>query len=306
VLSAVALFGEERDRAQRCLEHLLAQTALDRMEIVVVDMAREPSPIPGLDHPNVRHFRISPLTTFGAGRAECVRRSRGQFIAFLEDHSYPDPDWAAEVILAFDHDVDVVSYAVAAANPESLLGRMFLMCEYGRWMQPAISGHLSISASHNVAYRRRALDPFWSRLDRLCQTEFIMHRQMQAAGARLWLAASAKVAHENWTQLGYGLRANGLLRRLFAAERVREGHWDILTRIVWAGGMALTPPLHIARVARSLVRRPALWPLFWASIPVMTMTYVTGSCFEAFGYLFGDAGCAEGFRDLEISIERQV
>jgi hypothetical protein len=276
------------------------------MEIVVIDLAVDPAPMRELDHPSVRRFHRPDIETFGAARAECVRQSRGPIVAFLEDHCYADRRWAEEIAAAFDDDVAIINYAMTSANPESLLGRMFLMCEYGRWMDPAISGDLPISASHNVAYRRIALEPYLDRLNRLCQAEFLMHREMQAAGARVRLAAKAKLAHVNWTQLGEGVQANRLLKRLFAAERVTQGHLNALTRIGWAGGMALTPALHVARTARSLIRRPTLWPLFLASLPLMTLMSVSCAWSEATGYLFGEGDCSARFRDLEISIERKT
>jgi hypothetical protein len=70
--------------------------------------------------------------------------------------------------------------------------------------------------------------------------------------------------------------------------------------------MALTPPLHVARLARSLVPRPTLWPLFWMSLPLMLLVSTVGSLSEAAGYLFGAGDSRERFRDLEISTERQV
>jgi hypothetical protein len=127
---------------------------------------------------------------------------------------------------------------------------------------------------------------------------------MQSAGARAWLAGRAKLAHETWTDLATGLHASALLKRVAGAERARQGGWGLTRRIAWAGGMALTPPLHMARLARSLIGRPALWPLFWISIPLLTLSYSVGAWSEAIGYLFGGGDCLGRFRDLEISIER--
>ena len=70
--------------------------------------------------------------------------------------------------------------------------------------------------------------------------------------------------------------------------------------------MVITPPLHVWRLVRSLVRRPRLWPLFWISLPLMLLVYGTSAQAEAAGYLFGEGEGREQFRDLEISIERQV
>ena len=69
--------------------------------------------------------------------------------------------------------------------------------------------------------------------------------------------------------------------------------------------MAATPALHVARLARSLIRRPSLWPLFWMSLPLMVVVYTHGAYAEAMGYLFGEGNCHESFRDLEISIARE-
>lgn len=305
ILSAVVVFGEQRTRAARCLRQLLAQTALDRCEIVIIDLASAPNPVPGTDHPSVRWFHKPDCETFGSARAEGIRQSRGQFIAFLEDHCYADPGWMEAVIKAFEQPADLVSYAMTNANPERLICRTFLMTEYGRWMDPAISGYIPISMCNNVAYRRSALEPYWNRLNELSEAEHVLHREMQAAGSRAWLAADAKLAHENWTQLWEGLVANALMKRLLAARRASEQNWGMGMRMAWAAGMVLTPPLHIARLAYSLVPRPQLWPLFWASLPLMMITYPFSAVGEAQGYLFGDGDCSQRFRDLEISVARE-
>jgi hypothetical protein len=304
-LSAVVVFGEQREREERCLRHLLAQTVLDRMEIVIVDLSRDPVRMPGWDQPPVRWYHRPDLENFGAARAECVRQSRGGIVAFLEDHCYADSRWAEKILEAFERPIDLVNYAMTNANPQLLLGRTFLMVEYGRWLDPARSGYISIAACNNVAYRRTALEPYWDRLDDLFEAEYVLHREMQAAGSRAWLAGEAKLAHQNWTRLWDGVQANNDLKRLLAARQAKERRWGGMTRLAWALGMAVTPPLHIARLARSLTRRPALWPLFWASVPLMVLVYTCGAWAEAMGYLFGDGDCQERFRDLEISIARE-
>ena len=305
LLSAVVIFGEQRTRAERCLRHLLAQTALDRMEIIIVDLAKQPAPVAGMEHPSVRWTHRRDLRRFGEARAEGMRQSRGRFVAYLEDHTYADARWAETIIDAFTRPVDLVNYAITNANPERLLCRTFLMAEYGRWLDPAISGYVPISACNNVAYRRAALDPYMSRLDQLCEAEFVLQRQMQAAGSRVWLAADAKVAHENWTRLWDGVRANNDMKRLLAAGRAESRGWNMPTRVIWAAAMVVTPFLHIGRLAASLVRRPALWPLFWASVPLMLLMYGCSAWAEAAGYLFGEGGSSARFRDMEISIARE-
>jgi hypothetical protein len=121
----------------------------------------------------------------------------------------------------------------------------------------------------------------------------------------VWLAADAKVAHENWKTLGDGVRANLVMKRLLAAGRAADGDWSVVKRAAWAAAMIVTPPLHVARLARSLVPRPALWPLFLTSLPLMALVYTTSAWSEAIGYLAGPGESSARFRDLEISIARE-
>lgn len=305
VLSAVVVFGAQRRRAERCLRHLLAQTALDRMEIVIIDLAADAAPVKGTGQAVVRWCHRPDVPRFGQARAEGLRQSRGRFVAFLEDHTYAEPGWAEKVIDAFDRPVDLVNYAMCSSNPERLLCRMFMMAEYGRWLDPARSGYIGISASNNAAYRRAALEPYWSRLDQLCEAEYTLHRDMQAAGSRVWLAADARLSHENWTRFWEGVHANSHMKRLLAASRATSGNWSTSTRAMWAGGMVVTPFLHIWRLAASLVRRPVHWPLFWTSMPLMLFMYPCNAWAEAMGYLFGEGNSGARFRDLELSITRE-
>jgi len=305
-LSALVVFGEERARASRCLRHLLSQSVIESMEIVVVDLSAAGGGVEGLDHPAVRWFHRPDIDEFGTARAECIRQSRSGILAFLEDHCYADPRWAEEVLRAFQQQADIVNYAMMEDNPGQRLCKMFLMVEYGRWMDPAISGYVSISACNNVAYRRSALKPWWERLDSFCGAEFVLHREMQTGGARVWLAAGAKLSHENWTRLSDGLAANCAMKRVLAAARSRHGRWSSMKRLAWASAMTITPPIHVARLVRSLVRRPSLWPVFWISLPLAVLVYTRSAWSEAMGYLFGEGGAAERFRDMEISIARRA
>jgi hypothetical protein len=201
--------------------------------------------------------------------------------------------------------VDIVSYTFTNANPESAISRMFMMVEYGRWLHPAASGFIPIGSNNNVAYRRAALEPFASRLDELFEAEYVLHQLLQSRGARPWLAADARVGHENWTTLGDGVRASSTMKRLLAAGRATNGRWSAPTRLAWAAAMSLTPPLHVARVARSLVSRPSLWPLFWMSLPLMTLVYVRSAWSEALGYLMGAGDASARFRDIEVTTTRE-
>ncbi len=82
--------GPLRRRAQKSLNALLAQTAIDRMEIVVVDMA--PSDKPALEYAqaaSVKYVRRPDLKLWSEGRYEGLKLAKAPIIASIEDHVYP-------------------------------------------------------------------------------------------------------------------------------------------------------------------------------------------------------------------------
>src|SRR5262249_13406750 len=190
-------------------------------------------------------LRESPRSTYGAARETGAKRARAPFIAFIEDHCDAEPRWAEKILEAFDQpSISIVNYAVKPSNDKSWLARMFTMCEYGRWMVPAISGPVPISACQNAAYRREVLTPHWSTLGQWLDGEARLCRAIQKRGGTVWLAADACIAHESWARLSTGVHANRTMKRVFAAERSRRGNFGWLARSAWAAAMVITPPLH--------------------------------------------------------------
>src|SRR5690242_14508964 len=100
-LSVILVVGERRDRAVRALASVLSQEALDRLEILLLDLAPgEPAPLPGSDHPVLRVVRMPPETLFSAAKAHGVRLAAAPVVVFLEEHCRARPGWAAALIEA--------------------------------------------------------------------------------------------------------------------------------------------------------------------------------------------------------------
>src|SRR5947208_16143011 len=94
-LSVILVVGERRDRAVDALRSLLSQSAVDRMEILLCDLAPgDPPPLPGSDHPAVRRLRFAPDTLFSAAKAAAVRTAAGPIVVFFEEHCRAHPGWA--------------------------------------------------------------------------------------------------------------------------------------------------------------------------------------------------------------------
>src|SRR6185295_2735830 len=100
-LSVVLVAGSRRERAQRVVDGVAAQTAIDDIELIIVDLA--PEEIPRFKVPErLRsvYVRRPGISGWGAARSAGVRAANGEVVAFIEDHCLPEPDWASILIEA--------------------------------------------------------------------------------------------------------------------------------------------------------------------------------------------------------------
>jgi hypothetical protein len=136
-LSAVLVAGLQRRRAQRVLDALAVQTVAGSIEVIVVDLGDDRLPrlavAPALKHVYAKRPAIK---RWGAARAEGVRLASADVIGFIEDHCFPDPDWAERLIEAYRDSWAAVGYAFTNANPRTFVSRASLLARYGRFVHP--------------------------------------------------------------------------------------------------------------------------------------------------------------------------
>ncbi len=301
-LSVAVIAGDLRERADICLRHILSQSALERMEILLLDLNPEAGELASASHPGVRVLPGPGLRYYCEAQAELVRAARAPLIAFVEDHTYVQPGWAEAVIRGFDSPrVSVVNYAFTVVH-DGYMSRSILLAEYGPWMAPHPGGPISHAASNNVAYRRDALLPHIEGNDAAFETEFLSHRAIRRGGGIIRLVPAALAAHESWCSLAEACLANGAQKRVIGARR--SVLWSRTRRILWSAAMSVAPPLFLMRLAWSLRLRPRLWTTLVAALPVLLAIYACCAWNEALGYLFGAGTSREDFRDRELAVRR--
>ena len=297
--------GEMRSRAERSLRHLLSQTAIERMEVVVVDMTPSAGPLEGTDHPRVRYVARPDFSYYCEAQAEIMRQASAPIVAYVEDHCYATPGWAASVLDTFrDANVAIVNYTFTNANPETYLSRAILVAEYGRWMFPHPGGPVAFSSSTNLAYRTDLLRAAAGTDGSIFEAEFLIHRRIQEQGGLICVSPQAAVAHESWLDLGRACVANGSNTRVLGARRAQLGGWGWPRRLAMAAVMPYMPGVFLARLAWSLRNRPVLWSTYVVSLPVLSVIYAYCAMSEALGYLAGAADSREEFRRNELGVKR--
>ncbi|MCL6546490.1 MAG: hypothetical protein K6T61_14805, partial [Bryobacteraceae bacterium] len=86
-----------------------------------------------------------------------MRAASAPLVVMTEDHSLPEPGWAAALLEAHREHRAAVGPAIVNGNPESLLSWANVVIEYGEWLDPVQSRPVQHLPGHNTCYRRDVL-----------------------------------------------------------------------------------------------------------------------------------------------------
>src|SRR5262249_11787043 len=143
-MSVVVITPDRFETIDAVVRHLHAQSARPQLEVVIVApadavIARDTDVLQGFWGVSVVACGAVRSCT-AAARAAGVRAARSAVVAFVEDHSFPQPGWAAVLIAAYRQPWAAVGPAVGNANPQSAVGWANLLIEYAPWLDPARGG----------------------------------------------------------------------------------------------------------------------------------------------------------------------
>jgi hypothetical protein len=305
-MSVVMVVGACRERAQHALDRLCAQTRIDLLEIVVVDLSV--SPAPALSFPAgapVTLVAAGGVDNWGEARRQGLERTSAPVIAFIEEHCFADPGWAAALIEAHQQPWASVGYAFRNANPESYVSRAAMVTDYGLWLDPVPRGRVSWLPGNNVSYKRDAFLSLGDRLEDALATDFVAHEAFRERDLAMFVEPSAVASHVNFTTVRETAYTNYVWCRAMAARRARASGWSALRRIAQAVVTpAIAPVFRWARLASRLGGRPTLWAQFLAATPVLLVVSLCAGAGEAAGYFFGAGNAEAELKRWELDVER--
>jgi hypothetical protein len=303
-LAVAMVVGSERERAQRTLDAIAAQTAADRIEAVVVDTRPD---LPALEHPpglNVR-AEFLPDRRLDRAKVRAATSTTAPTIAYVEDHAAPDAGWAEALIDAFEERPwAAVGYAFRNANPRRWMSRAGFIADYVTWAEPLGRRLPPRLPCNNCAYDRGLLLARGDRLEILIGSDVVLQEALRADGHELGIEPRAVVYHENNESFRSLMRANFHHCRLIAGRRVSARGLGRLSRPAYAAGaLLLVPPLKLARDLVAVHDRPRLWRRFVEALPIVLAVHVWASVGEALGYI--SVGNAErDFARYELDVSR--
>jgi GT2 family glycosyltransferase len=300
-LTVASVIGGHRDRARRLLEALARQTAADRLEVVLVDIRPdlgEPDGTPG-----DLSVRVLPgPRSFGGARAAGARAAHAGFVAFIDEHCYPDPGWAEALLRSWRDGWAALGYSFGNANP-GLKSEIVQLANYGEWAAPA-RGPAGSLPGNNIAYRRERLIALEPRLDELLDADYNLQAQLRRQGHALAIEPGARVLHENEESLRRACQSAFSYSRRLAVLRAQDEGWPRAQRSLRALTIVATSPA--ARLAGLLGSRHGIRGLLRLGpyLPGILALYLSSAIGESVGYLSGSGPSPERLLYWEVEAPR--
>lgn len=119
LMSIVLTIDKSFAAHRKAIQNLNLQTGKARIEVILVSpLPQESIEVSALTgFLRVRCIRVAPNTTCAQAKAVGFQQAAAPIVAFTEDHSYPNPEWADALISAHEKAWAAVGPAVGNANP---------------------------------------------------------------------------------------------------------------------------------------------------------------------------------------------
>jgi hypothetical protein len=280
---SVVLTADADGSVEELLDSLIAQTARERLELVVVAPAGAVTLGAGREDlvGAVRRVEIDGGRSLAVARAAGVRAASTPLVVFTETHSFPEPGWAQALIDAHAGPWAAVGPAMLNATPDDPRTWGQLLVDYGPWVAPVRAGPVDDVPGHGSCYKRALLLDYGDDLEPMLAAEWNLHRDLCARGHRLYLEPAAATRHLNMTRVAPSFHMWRHYSQDLASIRARR--WPAARRAVYALAAPAILSKRLASTLRHLVRVGRLGALPAALAPMLAS--LTGSAVgELVGY----------------------
>ena len=307
-LSVVLVAPNDFGQVRKTVHHLLAQTALHRMELVLVASSRAAlGDAAELDRfPAHRIVEVGPIGRRGIAAAAGVPAARSPIVAFVEEHSSPGPGWAEALLRAHEEDWAGVTPVIRNANPDSGMSRAHFYLSYLGLAEPLERGETSNLAWHNSAYKRELLVAFGDRLGELLEYEGDLIAELARQGHRFLVEPEAVTEHVNLERVVSSLRIFFHRGRIAAARRVEREGWSLRRRLAYVLGSPLIPLMYLPALRRDLRRIGQPVPALLRALPTLAAALGIMAIGEVTGFLFGEGDARARMEDFELHRARHL
>jgi hypothetical protein len=305
-MSVVVVTLDRFRTMRRTAGALRAQTARARIELILIGPTeeglaeRDPRETDGFFA--VHTVAVGPIENVDRAAAHGIRMAKAPVVAIIEDHAYPEPEWAEAVLRAHEGPWAAVGAVMENANPGTALSWANLLLAYGAWVEPVAGGETVSISRHNLSFKRLVLEQFGEGLESYLGRDGGLLQRLRADGHRFYLEPAARVHHANPSRLSATVTLRLNAGRLAGATRSRLEQWSPLRRTLYVLGGPLIPVFR----ARPLHRKVFRAGLFPRAYPALLLCLVLDGIGQMLGFALGPGESAQTLSDFEVGRPRHM
>ena len=306
-MAVIMVTPDRLETLRHTLRHLRAQTVAAQLEVVIVARSKLALDLDARALTGFHSYQVveaDPLRSSAEARVVGIRAATAPVVALTEDHSFPEPGWAAALIARHREAWAAVGPAFLNGNPQTLVSWTNLLIEYGPWVDPVEPGPRDHIPPHNSSYKRDLLLAYGERLSGLVEAETVLQWDLRAQGLQLYLESAAKTRHFNVSRLPVSLSLRFNVGRMFAAARARR--WPVRKRIVYAVASPLIPWVRFGRSLPVVWRCERARMLSPGLLPVLFLGFVVDGFGELIGYASGGGRAVANASRFEFHRDRNL
>jgi predicted dehydrogenase len=307
-LTVIAVTMDCYATLRKTVEHLAAQTIHPRIELLLCAPSREDLQLEHGDMRPFHSFAILETSRYGASvaaRVAAVQAARAPLVIFAEDHSFPEPAWAEELVAAHSAGAAAAAPQIRNANPASMMSWADLFLGFGPWIEPRRHGPIDRLPWHNSAYDRELLLSFGAELEVLIENEGLLHERLRAQGKPMVLV-QARTRHVNITRPRSFCTVHYHGGRSFGAGRVLAGRWSLARRMLHVAAAPLVPLLRLRGSIHDVKQCGRTRELLPRMVPHLLLGLCCHALGEAAGIAWGAGVSGARKSDLEFHRDRHV
>jgi hypothetical protein len=294
---SVILATDRFETIRKVVRHLGAQTARDRLELVVVtpstfELEETPFAATRVVESEGEAIDVARL------RADGVRAASAPAVLLAETHSFPAPDSAEALIEAHRGPWAAVGQAICNGNPQTMRSWTNLFLDYGPWADPCGGGPVRELPTHNSSFKRAELLACGEELPDLLRYSEGINAALRARGGRLYLEPRARTFHVNVSRATSWLVERSAAGRAYAGARAAE--WPAWRRAAYACGSPLIPLVRGRRVLRDIRRTGRAEELLPRILPALALGLAVSALGELAGYLLGPGRAPRLIGEMEL------
>lgn len=302
-MSIILVCHDTYETIRLAVTHVTAQTVCESLELVIAAPSRERLGLVESDLNDLHSYQVVEVGEFlhrGTAAAAAARAARGPILGMVENHAFPDPEWAEVLIEDHQGPWAGVSPAIEIFNPQTLVSRTERLIDYGMWIARTEPGEIERLPWHNASYKRDLVMQFDDELEDVLEPEEHLQDRLREQGHRFYIDPRARTRHVSDSKLSAAMLSMFGRGRLFGASRSKN--WSLPRRLGYVLASPLFPFIQLYLIRDNFARFHNRYPAY-RLLP--TALFLTGmiALGECAGYLAGAGDSLSWMARHELEIE---